>query len=151
MYSVFLSYVRQVSAMIVVAQAPLALASDFDGFQGHWRAPDKSVIEIRACNNGSSLCGFIVYAGRYGHDDLNPDPALRTRAICGLNILTLTRFSNGVWRQGTVYNPEDGKSYSAALRKLNGNLLLRGYIGAEVFGETETWTAASDFNKGCTP
>jgi uncharacterized protein (DUF2147 family) len=142
---------RRAIAMMALAVAPQVKAAELDGFQGYWRAPDKSVIEIKACTNGVSLCGYLVLAPVYGTDELNPDPALRKRPICGLRVLELQQFSAGVWRQGTAYNPEDGKSYKAALRKRDGRLFLRAYIGTEIFGETETWTAASDFKTGCTP
>jgi uncharacterized protein (DUF2147 family) len=99
----------------------------------------------------SHLCGYLVVAREYGVDALNPDVARRSRPICGLQILELRRFSDGVWRDGSVYDPEVGKTYKAALRMREGKLFLRGYLGTEVFGETEVWTTANDFRKRCTP
>jgi uncharacterized protein (DUF2147 family) len=126
-----------------------AQAADLQGFGGYWRTPDQSVVEIKACPAGESLCGYLVFAREQGTDTLNPDPALRSRPLCGLPILELKRLEAGVWRDGTVYDPETGKSYSAALRQREGRLFLRAYIGTEAFGETETWVAASDFKPAC--
>jgi uncharacterized protein (DUF2147 family) len=139
------------AAAIASATASPALASDFDGFTGYWSAPDRSVIEVRPCPQATALCGYLVLARDYGNDAMNPDPALRKRPICGLPLLELRRFNDGVWREGSVYDPEDGKSYKAALRKRDGKLFLRAYIGTEVFGETETWQAAGNFNAPCVP
>lgn len=136
-------------ALTLAGAPPPARAIDLHGFGGHWRAPDQSVIEIRACPDGKSLCGHLVQARTYGSDEFNPDPGLRKRPICGLLVLSLQSFADGVWRNGSVYNPEDGKTYRAALRRRDGSLFLRAYIGSELFGETETWTAVSDFKAGC--
>ena len=141
---------RGALAVAALAAAPVH-ASDLQGFAGYWRTPDRSVIEIKPCPNAATLCGYLVFTRERGTDELNPDPALRKRSLCGLPLLELGRWDDGVWRGGNVYDPESGKTYKAALRKREGKLHLRAYIGTEVFGETETWTAASDFKPGCTP
>jgi uncharacterized protein (DUF2147 family) len=128
-----------------------AQASNLEGFAGFWITPDQSVVEIKPCAESSHLCGYLVVAREYGADALNPDVARRSRPICGLQILELRQFSDGVWRDGSVYDPEVGKTYKAALRMREGKLFLRGYLGTEVFGETEVWTTANDFRKRCTP
>ena len=49
----------------------------------------------------------------------------------------------GRWRDGTIYDPASGRTYSAEAR-LDGpdRLLLRGYIGIPLIGRTATWTRA---------
>ena len=46
----------------------------------------------------------------------------------------------GVWRNGTVYDPTSGRTYSAEAR-LDGSdrLRLRGYLGIRLLGRTTTW------------
>ena len=134
-----------------LALASRADASDLQGFEGYWYTPDKAVIEIKPCPSASALCGYLTFAREYGSDELNPDPALKKRPVCGLQVLELRRFADGIWRDGTAYDPETGKSHKAALRKRDGKLYLRAYVGTEVFGETETWTSASDFKTPCKP
>lgn len=134
-----------------LALASRAEASDLQGFGGYWYTTDKSVIEIKPCPTASALCGYLTFARAYGSDELNPDPALKKRPLCGLPVLELRRFDDGIWRDGTAYDPETGKTYKAALRKRDGKLYLRAYVGTEVFGETETWTSASDFKTPCKP
>lgn len=131
--------------------APRAEASDLQGFEGYWYTPDKAVIEIKPCPSAPALCGYLTFAREYGSDERNPDPALKKRPVCGLQVLELRRFADGIWRDGTAYDPETGKSYKAALRKRDGKLYLRAFVGTEVFGETETWTSASDFKTPCKP
>lgn len=145
---------RLVMSFALVACAMLssrAEASNLEGFEGYWHTPDKSVIEIKPCPAASALCGYLTFAREYGTDELNPDPALRKRPLCGLLVLELRRWADGVWRDGTVYDPETGKGYKAALRKRDGKLFLRAYVGTEVFGETESWTSASGFKTPCKP
>lgn len=139
------------TVLLICAMVSVAHAGDLDGFSGLWATPDKSVVEVKACPQSASLCAYLIQAREYGTDELNPSPALRKRLICGLQILELRKFSDGVWRDGTVYNPEDGKTYKAALRKREGKLFLRAYIGTEVFGETETWANVSEPKTPCTP
>ena len=140
---------RGALAAAALAAAPVH-SSDLQDFAGYWRTSDRSVIEIKPCPNAAALCGYLVFTRKRGTDELNPDPALRKRSLCGLPLLELGRWDNGVWRDGNVYEPESGKTYKAALHKREGKLHLRAYIGTEVFGETETWTAATDFKPGCT-
>jgi hypothetical protein len=42
---------------------------------------------------------------------------------------------------GHIVNPRDGASYNATIRvNAQNQLLLRGYIGLPIFGQTQTWT-----------
>jgi uncharacterized protein (DUF2147 family) len=45
------------------------------------------------------------------------------------------------WRDGSLYDPESGNTYSGKL-SLNpdGTLSLRGYLGISLLGRTEHWT-----------
>lgn len=72
-------------------------------------------------------CGRItriirVREGETGRDRHNDDPALRSRPILGLTILSDLRWRDGAWR-GQVYNPEDGGTYRAVVRPGQGGTL----------------------------
>jgi uncharacterized protein (DUF2147 family) len=75
-------------------------------------------------------------------DAQNPDAALRTRDLLGTIILKNFRFDGkNAWRGGTVYDPENGKTYKCILRLRNANtLVVRGYIGISLVGRTVIWT-----------
>ena len=79
-------------------------------------------------------------------DDLNPDPALRSRSLNGLEILSGLKYAgNNKWTGGTIYNPDSGKTYRCNATLVDRNTLkLRGYIGFPLFGRSDTWTRVSD-------
>ncbi|MEJ5996371.1 DUF2147 domain-containing protein [Pedobacter sp. Du54] len=73
-------------------------------------------------------------------DSKNPNHALQTKPILGLEILKDFVFEDGRWTDGTIYDPKTGKTYSCNLSiKENGQLNVRGYIGISLIGRSETW------------
>jgi len=110
----------------------------------------KSRVEIKPC--GETLCGEIVWLqepndeqGRPKTDQRNPDEAMQSRPILGLKLLNgfVRDGDKNVWKKGKIYNPEDGKTYSAELTLDEpGQLEVRGYVGLPMFGKSQTWTRA---------
>ena len=109
----------------------------------------ESHIQIDAC--GAQLCGKVVWLkeplapnNQEKTDFYNPDPTLRSRKIVGLEILSSfvqDKDDAKVWREGKIYNPKDGKTYSCKLTMLDADTLrVRGYVGIALFGKTQTWT-----------
>jgi len=46
----------------------------------------------------------------------------------------------GIWEEGTIYDPENGSSYSCVITMKDENTLdIRGYVGVKTFGRTDTW------------
>ena len=74
-------------------------------------------------------------------DELNPDPALRSRLLLGLTIMDGFDYAGeGKWKNGRIYDPNSGKTYKCKLTLVDENTLeLRGYIGISLLGRTETW------------
>ena len=106
---------------LAVAAGP-ALAAD--GATGTWRLSDgKVTVKVTPC--GARLCGRVVALrkprdgkGRPRLDKENPNPALRSRPVIGLTILSNMRASGeGRW-SGTIYNPDDGNTYSSRMQLL---------------------------------
>lgn len=66
------------------------------------------------------------------------------RKIRGLEILTLRREEGAMRWRGRVLDPEEGRTYRcvATLAAEGKRLILRGYVGLELFGRTETWVRA---------
>jgi hypothetical protein len=53
--------------------------------------------------------------------------------------------SDGSWDQGWVYDPEQGKSFDAAIAlHSNDRLVLTGYKGIKFFSKTFVWKRAPD-------
>jgi len=115
----------------------------------------KGAVEIFEC--GPKLCGRIVWLqdplnakGEPLTDGYNPNPALRTRTICGLQVLGgLVAQPDGTWDEGWVYDPKVGKSYDAALELAGKNLILTGYKGLRLLSKSFTWTKAPEALPKC--
>ena len=151
------------AAVFAVIAAPyLARASEPEpsGLLGNWMAEsEKIAIELYRCEE--YLCGKIIWVikpyrnnGEFKRDRRNPDPALRRRGYCGIEVLRgLRGRSDRVWRGGKFYDPKKGNTYNLdiALRD-DGRLELRGYIGFRLFGKTEVWTRPDpDRTLACVP
>lgn len=114
---------------------------------GVWNAEGGAArVAIEPC--GDELCGRVVWLRSPFDDDgcelrdrHNPDPTLRRREVIGVEILRgLTPRSDGSWRDGRLYDPTSGNTYTCHLT-LEGDdrLRLRGYVGIPLIGRTTTW------------
>ena len=119
--------------------------------EGSWLTEKKSgIVEVFRCSAGDDeLCGRLVWfrikpddPNPQGLDLKNPDPALRTRSLCGLMFMYgFKPAAADLWDGGAVYNAEDGNTYHATLKLLpDGTLSLHGYIGISLIGASEVWT-----------
>lgn len=73
-------------------------------------------------------------------DKNNPDESLRQVPLKGYRILKDFIFKNGEWTDGTIYDPENGSTYSCIIKMKDNNTLdIRGYIGIKTFGRTDVW------------
>jgi uncharacterized protein (DUF2147 family) len=71
----------------------------------------------------------------------NPDRALRDRPLVGLTILKGVTYDGDSRWSGTIYAPDQGKTYKAKLHLTEeGVLKVRGYIGITLLGRTMNWT-----------
>ncbi len=116
---------------------------------GRWYAEGGAAqVELRPC--GAALCGTVVWLrsplDEHGcplRDQWNPDPALRSRPVEGLEIVrALTPATDGsaTWTDGEIYDPASGRTYRATLTLAGDNrALLRGYLGIPLLGRTTTW------------
>ena len=137
----------KIAAIAPVAIATLAAATALPALAaqpvtGRWSTVDgKAIVQIAPC--GKQLCGRIEKIvkptpGRPNSDINNPDPALRSRPLVGLGLLTGFSDAGDLWK-GTIYDPESGKSYTSKVsRNPNGTLKVQGCIA--FFCKTQTWT-----------
>ncbi len=139
--------VMRTSVMVVFTAATAVVFAQSAGITGTWRTPTGSAIRTYSC--GPETCFKIVEIEKsspYTKDGLNPDPSLRDRPLCGLEIGTGFRLQGDGTKadKGHVYDPKSGKTYSGSL-EMDGpdRLKLRGFIGAKLFGRTEEWTRAT--------
>ena len=120
---------------------PVRLSARATGILGDWTDPSGSVIHIGRC--GAHVCMWIAAISKSAPattDILNPNPALRGRSLCGLEIGS-GFLLHGPARAtgGTLYDPKTGKTYRGILTSDGATLELRGYIGIPWFGRSQTW------------
>nr|WP_238183413.1 DUF2147 domain-containing protein [Methylobacterium trifolii] len=94
--------------------------------------------KVRLSRCGSGYCGTIVSTAGKGLDQNNPDPALRTRSVVGVQIVNAaTATAEGF--SGTLYNPKDGKTYSGTLTMTGANTVEVSGCVMSVFCKRQTW------------
>jgi uncharacterized protein (DUF2147 family) len=129
------------SAVVVLA---VSAADGAPSVAGDWRTPDRGgVVNITTC--GDALCGRIVTsdlikANPALSDVKNPDPSLRGRRLQGLTLFYGGKGGPTVWDGGSIYNPDDGRTYHASI-KLKGEdaLSLTGCVVSPICS-SQTWT-----------
>jgi uncharacterized protein (DUF2147 family) len=73
-------------------------------------------------------------------DKNNPDESLRQVPLKGYRLLKDFVYKDGEWVDGTIYDPENGSTYSCVIKMQDPNTLdIRGYIGIKTFGRTDVW------------
>ena len=117
---------------------------------GRWATPGvAAIVELAPCNDTSGLCGTIRWLweandekGRPRLDTQNADATLRARPLIGLSILSgLAPAAGGSWA-GRIYNPEDGQTYRATLRRVgNDTLVIEGCV--LFICQKQIWRSAS--------
>lgn len=132
---------------------------DKPGLLGHWLSPkERLIVEFYPC--GSEVCGRIAWLenthrdGKLRRDRKNPDPALRDRPWCGIDVVwDLEPDGDGRWEGGKVYDPKRGQNFSLeATLEGEDRLKLRAYLGLKFLGKTEVWTRPDpDQEIGCVP
>lgn len=142
---------RIISGLLTVSIGTLlstaAFAASLNGSQ--WQTVDEKTNEKKAIvlltEKNGQLSGKIIKV-------LNPADAkekctkctgaLKNQPIQGLNFLTGFK-ANGEnkWTDGKLVDPESGKIYSGkiTLSDSGQSLDLRGYVGAPIFGRSQTW------------
>lgn len=135
--------------LIVIASS--AFSQNKDEIIGKWVSSSGGA-HILIYKKGEKYCGRIIWLknpndeqGKPKIDLKNPDPELRIKPAVGLEVLkNFIYVGEGVWENGTIYDPKSGRTYSCKMT-MNGtnNLDIRGYMGITMLGRTENWTRAT--------
>jgi uncharacterized protein (DUF2147 family) len=102
-----------------------------------------SVVRVSAC--GDALCGKVVTSDPIKtnpnvKDERNADPALRGRPLKDLPVFYGVKGGPTEWKGGSVYNPEDGKTYHGSITLVDADTLkLTGCIIYPLC-KSQTWT-----------
>jgi uncharacterized protein (DUF2147 family) len=122
--------------MSLAAGAAPAMAQDPSGT---WLSQSGDT-RVRIARCGSAYCGTIVAVRNNLKDENNPNPALRTRSLVGVQMISgLQSSGEGAW-SGSLYNYTDGKTYSGKMRLVSPAALeLSGYVMG-VICRSQTWS-----------
>src|SRR6202011_4989190 len=108
---------------------------------------DGTGVAVQIFDCSGLLCGRIIWlekgrdtAGQLARDNKNPDAVFRQRPLCGLTVLQgLQPAGLDHWNSGSLYNPDDGKTYRISAGLRSADLVgARVYLGVPPFGETKT-------------
>ncbi len=139
-------------AAVLLTAAPV-LAAGGDDILGIWVTPEgRTHVEIY--KDGETYSGKIIWLGEpdYPADDdrdmagkpkvdrENPDQKLRDQPLVGLQLLRNLQASGSSWKNGSIYDPKEGKTYKCKASLKGDTLHLRGYIGFSLIGRTSLWT-----------
>jgi uncharacterized protein (DUF2147 family) len=142
---------RQFASIVffsLFAMTQYAQAQSADDIVGPWFNTEKTAkIEIQ--KEGQVYVGKIIWLknptpdGVPATDKNNSDPRLRSRPLIGLNLLKGLKYEKGVWKDGDIYDPNSGKTYSCELKLLSAEVLqVKGFLGFSFVGKTVEWTRA---------
>ncbi|MEO0881085.1 MAG: DUF2147 domain-containing protein [Pseudomonadota bacterium] len=140
---------RSLLAVLCFAGTAGVANADPSDVAGMWLTESQdAIVEIADCGD-STPCGTIVWFdetnAEANTDIRNPDPALQSRPIVGMEMLSGFQRRGERWRRGTIYNAENGKTYGSGINiRDNGDLTVKGCIGP--ICQTQVWTpvAADD-------
>lgn len=130
-------------AALIMFAAATAQAADPKGL---WLTEAKTAhVEIYVC--GGKLCGKVVWLKEPNGDDGKPkldkenaDESKRSLPILGsIMIHDMEADGDSAWDDGTIYNAEDGKTYSSEM-KLDGTAILKVSGCVLFFCKEQIWT-----------
>ena len=134
---------RTIAAMALAAAFALAGPAQASPLDGLWRSPDENaLVQIYDC--GSAVCGKLVEADKikanpHVTDDRDRTPALRARPLKGLVLLNGFAGGPAEWKDGSIYNPNDGDTYQGSMRLVDPDTLkVTGCIIVPLC-KTEVW------------
>ncbi len=133
---------------LLVLFAYTGIAQNADAISGIWWNDEKTT-KIKVEKKDGKYIGTIVYMipekyvnGKSPVDDKNPDPALQSRPVVGLQILSgfVYNASKKEWAKGKIYDPKSGKTYDC-YAWLEGDVLkLKGFVaGIRMLGRESEW------------
>lgn len=138
--------------LLLVTHRPESLYAQGLTPEGVWLHSNERIqVKIEPCEQ--HLCGKIVWLknpddekGSPIADSENPSKAQHGQPVMGMTVLWgLVRSGPGLWTGGTIYNPDDGKTYNARITMAEPDRLnVRVYVMLPLFGKTKVWTRVVD-------
>jgi uncharacterized protein (DUF2147 family) len=142
-----------VTGILICGRQLSAQTYKADDVKGIWLNEEKDA-KVEIFKSVDMFFGKIVWLkepnetdGRAKVDDKNPEVSLQTRPVMGLELLkNFVFYGENKWEDGTIYDPNNGKTYKCIITIVNPDLLhIRGYIGRAWMGlgRTTEWIRTS--------
>jgi len=138
--------IKAIMVMLFVTASLSVFAQNGDAIIGRWQNPSGEG-QVQIYKKGDKFYGKLAWIkipndenGKPKTDKLNPDDALKSRPELGLELLKDFTYDDGTYKDGTIYDPKSGKTYSCKMTLSENTLKIRGYIGISLLGRTEVWT-----------
>ncbi|SFV35151.1 hypothetical protein SAMN05216456_2080 [Devosia crocina] len=145
------------ACLLVVPTLAQVAISPSSPIEGVWRAALLSEVTIAPC--GTGFCGYLTkivvpseglsaketevalsMSPEQFFDERNADPALRSRPMLGLHMLSLRPGGKPHIFDGEIYNPQDGKTYSGYVEMTGPDAMrLNGCVLYNVICRGEDW------------
>lgn len=134
-------------ALLVSPFISSSSSNEADKIVGTWLVGSGKA-HIQIYKYSDKYAGKIVWlkepmneSGKPKVDKNNPDASKRNNPLMGnVNMLGFKYTGNKTWKDGTIYDSENGKTYSCNMKLVDDNTLeVRGYIGISMIGRTDTW------------
>ena len=117
---------------------------------GRWESKEKNLV-VQVYKEDNQFKAKIVWFDDGDHskqmaywtDKNNPEPALRTRKILGMNVLEKLIYTpeTNSWEDGMIYDAKSGRHWnSSAYIDRSGELKVKGYWHFKFIGKTMTFT-----------
>ena len=144
-----------------LAVASLASAVEPADILGTWATTpsERGYAKVKVFEEGGKYFGEIIWLekptydasegaeweGKDKVDRNNPDKKNRNNPIVGLRIVKDMEYSGkGLWEGGTIYDPENGKTYKSKMTLDGDTLNVRGFIGFSLIGRTSQWSRVQE-------
>lgn len=125
------------------------IAQEAEKIVGIWWNEEKTS-KIKVEKKDGNYIGTVVYMipekyvnGKPPLDDKNPDKALQSRSVVGLQILDGFEYDakDKEWKNGKIYDPKSGKTYDCYAWFEGDELLkLKGFVmGMRWLGKSSEW------------
>jgi uncharacterized protein (DUF2147 family) len=115
-------------------------AQNADRLVGNWLSePKDAKINIYKTEKGTYEGKLWWGVRMYEKDGKTSRIAKNGKAFKDMIILKDFVFEDGVWTNGTIYDPEEDKTYKCTMKLKDNKLEIRGYVGISLFGRTVIW------------
>jgi uncharacterized protein (DUF2147 family) len=140
---------KLVTLLLLIFGISISSKAQTDPIEGVWLNEEKDArIQIYK-GQDNKFYGKIIWLKEPNEngvpklDKKNPNKGERNKNIVGKIILKEFEKDDKKYDDGTIYDPQNGKTYDATITYKGKTLALRGYVGISLFGRTTVWERVS--------